>query len=478
MSNWKIGSNIQGDNFDRPSTIKSLAEPAISSPGLNVRGMKCLIIAAGKGSRLKKISDSKPLTPILGVPLIERVIRSAIKAGANDFCVVTGYQGGRVRAFLEDLAGRLGIPITTIVNNVWEKENGYSVLRAREYLREPFLLLMADHLFDPSIVRELMEFPIGDDEIILVVDGNTHNSLVDMEDVTRVKTKDGKILKIGKGLKDLNGFDTGIFICTPAIFDALEQSAGDYGDASLTGAMRVLSADGRAIAVGTNGHFWIDVDDPAALKRAENAILATLRDKPNDGPVSHYLNRPISMRISRWLVNRKITPNHISLFSFFCSALAAGLFAFGNYSTLLMGGVLAQCASIIDGCDGEVGRLKSQSSRYGGWFDAVLDRYADALLLFGLMWHVYTNNANGLILLTGFLAIIGSFMLSYTADKYDNLMRNRINQSMKFRLGRDARVFLIFLGAILNQAFLTLVLIAVIMNIETIRRVIVCRNHE
>ena len=143
-----------------------------------------------------------------------------------------------------------------------------------------------------------------------------------------------------------------------------------------------------------------------------------------------------------------------------------------------MGGVLAQCASIIDGCDGEVGRLKSQSSRYGGWFDAVLDRYADALLLFGLMWHVYTNNANGLILLTGFLAIIGSFMLSYTADKYDNLMRNRINQSMKFRLGRDARVFLIFLGAILNQAFLTLVLIAVIMNIETIRRVIVCRNHE
>jgi len=328
------------------------------------------------------------------------------------------------------------------------------VLRAREYLREPFLLLMADHLFDPTIVKELMKFPLDDDEIILAVDGNTHNSLVDMEDVTRVKTKSGKILKIGKGLKDLNGFDTGIFICTPAIFDALEQSARNYGDASLSGA------------------------DPAALKRAENAIMATLRDKPNDGPVSHYFNRPISMRISRWLVNRRITPNQISLFSFLCSALGAGLFAFGNYSTLLLGGILAQCGSIIDGCDGEVARLKFQSSRNGGWFDAVLDRYADAFLLFGLMWHAYTNNANGLILLTGFLAIIGSFMLSYTADKYDNLMRNRINQSMKFRLGRDVRVFLIFLGAILNQAFLTLVLIAVIMNIETIRRVIVCRNHE
>jgi len=235
---------------------------------------------------------------------------------------------------------------------------------------------MADHLFDPTIVKELMKFPLDDDEIILAVDGNTHNSLVDMEDVTRVKTKSGKILKIGKGLKDLNGFDTGIFICTPAIFDALEQSARNYGDASLSGAMRVLSANGQAIAVGT---------------------------------------RPISMRISHWLVNRRITPNQISLFSFLCSALGAGLFAFGNYSTLLLGfafgnystlllgGILAQCGSIIDGCDGEVARLKFQSSRNGGWFDAVLDRYADAFLLFGLMWHAYTNNANGLILLTGFL---------------------------------------------------------------------------
>ncbi len=255
MSKRKIGRNMEGDKFGGSTTIESIADPAISSPGLNKKNIKCLIIAAGKGTRLQQISDSKPLTPILGVPLIERVIRSAKIAGANDFYVVTGYQGGKVRAFLGDLAGRLRIPITTIVNKVWEKENGYSVLRAREYLREPFLLLMADHLFDPTIVREIMKFPLDDDEIILAVDSNTHNSLVDVQDVTRVKTEDGKILKIGKGLKDLNGFDTGIFLCTPAIFDALEQSRGNYGDASLSGAVRVLCADGRAIAVGIDGHF-------------------------------------------------------------------------------------------------------------------------------------------------------------------------------------------------------------------------------
>ncbi|NQT54816.1 MAG: NTP transferase domain-containing protein [Desulfobacteraceae bacterium] len=60
--------------------------------------MNCLIIAAGKGSRLLQRGDSKPLVPLLGVPLIERAIRSAVDAGADDFRVVTGYQGERVRS--------------------------------------------------------------------------------------------------------------------------------------------------------------------------------------------------------------------------------------------------------------------------------------------------------------------------------------------------------------------------------------------
>ncbi len=81
------------------------------------------------------------------------------------------------------------------------------------------------------------------------------------------------------------------------------------------------------------------------------------------------------------------------------------------------------------------------------------------------------------MLFIGFLAVIGSFMLSYTADKYDRLMSDRIIHGKIFRLGRDVRVLLIFLGAILNQVCLTLTLIALIMNIETIRRVIICRDH-
>ena len=439
--------------------------------------MKCLIIAAGKGERLQQRGDSKPLVPILGVPLIERVIRAAMEAGADEFYVVIGYQGERVRLFLERLVERLAIRITSLVNDDWEKDNGLSVLKARHVLHEPFLLLMADHLFDPSLVRLLTTPNATAGDVVLVVDRNTRNPLVDMEDVTRVKMEDGKIHNIGKGLADFNGFDTGIFLCSPAIFKVLEQSKRKDANTSLSAAVQVLAAKGHAKAIPTDD-FWIDVDDPAAFHKAEQALLKRLRDKPNDGPVARYLNRAISVRISRYLVQGDMTPNQISLFSFLCSVLAAGLFALGGYVALLLGGVLAQFASIIDGCDGEVARLKYQSSDFGGWFDAVLDRYADAFLLFGLTWHLLAVDGNGWILFVGFMAIIGSFMLSYTADKYDNLMCERLKADGKtgLRMGRDVRVFLIFLGAVANIVLPILVLIAVVMNVETLRRIMIARN--
>jgi len=439
-------------------------------------GTKCLIIAAGKGSRLQQRGDSKPLIPILGIPLIERVIRTALESGADEFYVVTGYKGGQVRDFLEGLAERLAIRITPLVNDDWDKENGLSVLKARDVLQEPFLLLMADHLFDPNLVRSLAALTLARDEIALVVDGDTRNPLVDVDDVTRVSVEGGKIRNIGKRLSDFNGFDTGVFLCSPAVFEALEKSAAEDGDASLSGGVRILAAEGRARAIPASG-FWIDVDDPSAFRRAEKALLDRLRDKANDGPVSRYLNRPISVLFSRHLAKLDVTPNQISEVSFLCSLLAAGLFAFGGYLALLLGGILAQFASIIDGCDGEVARLKYQSSDFGGWFDAVLDRYADAFLLFGLTWHLLAVRASGWVLLAGFMAIIGSFMLSYTADKYDNLMRKRIKVGGKagLRMGRDVRVFLIFLGAATNLVLPVLVVIAVVMNLETVRRVRIAR---
>ena len=234
--------------------------------------MKCLIIVAGKGSRLKSLSDSKPLASILDVPLVERVIRSALEAGVNGFYAVVGYRGGQVRDFLGHLSGKISAPITVIENDDWEKANGLSVLKAKQVLDEPFFLLMGDHLFDPEIARKMIDFPLMDDEIALAVDQDLKNPMVDMDDVTRVMASDGLIRNIGKGIEEYNCFDTGIFLCNPVLFSALEQSMRDTGDDSLSGGVRILAGKGRVRAMPIDGKFWIDIDDPERYKQAEGYL--------------------------------------------------------------------------------------------------------------------------------------------------------------------------------------------------------------
>jgi len=436
--------------------------------------MKCLIIAAGRGSRLEQTGLSKPLVPVLGKPLIERVIRTNIKAGVREFCVVTGFNGERVREFLNALAQDCHIEITHVTNEEWDRGNGLSVLKARDYLDDNFILMMGDHLVDPELIRDLMGKKIPEGEIVLLVDRNIQNPLIDMGDVTKVQIIDGKVINIGKDLKSFNGFDTGVFLCTREIFNGISQSISKRGDSTLTGGVFWLAEKGKVNVLDTEGRYWIDVDDPAALQKAENLLLHNLKGKKSDGPVSTYLNRPVSIKLSRYLVRRSITPNQVSLVSFVLSLCGAFLFMLSGYPALLAGGILAQAASIIDGCDGEIARLKFQQTSYGGWLDAVLDRYSDAFLLFGLTWHAYASRPQARTLFAGFMAIIGSFMVSYTADKYDALMRSRAGQGL--RMGRDIRVFIIFIGAMLNQPFAVLAIIAVIMNIETLRRLFVCRD--
>src|SRR5437868_7482021 len=82
------------------------SSPRNSSPErrwLRNRSVDCLIIAAGHGSRLRAVSPSKPLTPVAGVPLIERVIRAAAEGGATRFLVATGHEAARLEGHLETL---------------------------------------------------------------------------------------------------------------------------------------------------------------------------------------------------------------------------------------------------------------------------------------------------------------------------------------------------------------------------------------
>ncbi len=94
------------------------------------------------------------------------------------------------------------------------------------------------------------------------------------------------------------------------------------------------------------------------------------------------------------------------------------------------------------------------------------------------MWHEFAATGTNLSVVLGFAAIVGSFLNSYTADKYDGLMARRLQGASYFRLGRDVRVFVIFLGALSNQPLFTLGVVALVMNVEVVRRIVVCARGD
>jgi CDP-L-myo-inositol myo-inositolphosphotransferase len=434
--------------------------------------MKGLIIAAGAGTRLrdlkmKKEAKPKPLIKLLGLSLIERAMLTAKEAGIEEFVIVVGYLGEKIREKLGD-GTKYGIHIDYVENDEWQRGNGVSVLKAKGLLNEEFVAFMADHIFEAETLKKLKEIEVKTNECFLVVDKKVE---VDADEATKVRIEDQKIVDIGKKIDDYNGFDCGIFLLSPSIFDALEESVRN-GDETLSGGIRILSKKGKMNAFDIGDGFWMDIDTKEDHKKAEKLLLKKLT-KTTDGPVSRYLNRPISTRISKFLVKTRIKPNAISLISFFVSLLSALFFGFGSYLYTFIGGVLSQLSSVFDGCDGEVARLKFLKSEYGGWFDSVLDRYADGLIIFGMMCGLWTIWGGVEVWIVGFFAIIGSFMNSYTAIKYDTIFEKG---KARIRFGRDIRLLLIAVGAILNQLFCTLIILGILTNGESIRRLLVLRN--
>jgi choline kinase len=235
--------------------------------------LKALIIAAGQGQRLSGLCASKPLLPVCRQPLIDWVIGGLQKTGIKEVIVVTGHNRERLEEHLRTAFPPGEVSLTLLYNDQWQKENGLSVVRARPLIKEPFFLLMSDHIFDPAILDLLQRAELKQDEIILAVDSRVKNHpYADLNDVTRVKVENGKIKNIGKGLEDYNAFDTGVFLCQPVLFEALEESQKRAGDFSLSAGVRILAARGQARAADIGGRFWIDVDDPKALDRAESFL--------------------------------------------------------------------------------------------------------------------------------------------------------------------------------------------------------------
>ena len=235
--------------------------------------MKCLIIAAGQGTRLRSVAPSTPLALVRGTPLIEHIVRMARAGGASEFVVATGYEAGPLETFLAGLAERIACPIAPVRNPDWERPNGHSVIAAAERLEEPFALLMSDHLFDPEILAALIRARRPDAALTLAVDRNITNPDIDLDDATKVASDAaGRIVRIGKTVEPYDAIDTGIFIATQALPLAIAESIQAGGAGSLSEGVQRLADQQRAYVSEVAGRWWLDVDDESAHARAEASL--------------------------------------------------------------------------------------------------------------------------------------------------------------------------------------------------------------
>lgn len=166
---------------------------------------------------------------------------------------------------------------------------------------------------------------------------------------------------------------------------------------------------------------------------------------PYDGLVSRHLNRRASRPIARLLARTPVTPNQVTLVSLCVAAGSLASFALGSP---VAGGLLAQAGSVIDGVDGDLARFAGRGSKFGSFFDAVVDRYSDALVLLGLTIWAASGDALEGAWIAGFAALAGSFVVTYTRARVDESRRTMFDRGVASLASRDVRLLVVMLGAL------------------------------
>jgi phosphatidylglycerophosphate synthase len=152
--------------------------------------------------------------------------------------------------------------------------------------------------------------------------------------------------------------------------------------------------------------LWQVVDAPRDRLIAERKLDEWLV-KPTDGRFAR-MNRRVSIPISRQLIKFPITPNMVTLFTLGVSFLAGVFFALGGYWNMVIGALLSVWASILDGCDGEVARLKLQVSKFGCWLETICDYLYYLFIFVGMSIGLTRSRGTEAYLVWGGALIIGA----------------------------------------------------------------------
>lgn len=229
-----------------------------------------VVLMAGTGSRLRASGETvpKPLVSIEGRPLVSYIVEALQKVGVRNLHVITGAHGAELVDALRPVIPA-ALSLNAIPNPEWRKQNGLSVLCAEGKVQAPFFLTMGDHLFDASILHEVLAR--SDCALLNLAVDRKIEAIFDLDDAMKVQTQEGRVTKIGKTLPAYDAIDTGIFLCPNELFDYLRR-AKRSDDCSLADGVRLMAEEGKVRAIDIGEGWWQDVDTFAMRKCAEEVV--------------------------------------------------------------------------------------------------------------------------------------------------------------------------------------------------------------
>lgn len=184
--------------------------------------------------------------------------------------------------------------------------------------------------------------------------------------------------------------------------------------------------------------------------------------------VSAYINSPCYHLITRFLIDKNITPNQVSISTIFLAIGASLAYIYGNF---IAGAILVQLINIVDGVDGEIARIKNIGSPYGEIIDSLSDRVVEIVLCLSIGYGVW--NVRGLVLgwvfsligITGFLG--GNYLTELVGARAGREVLKKswkdLKRLIKFRLNhRSNQLFIIFVLSLLGRPELALLIIGII----------------
>ena len=308
-----------------------------------------------------------PTLRLAGLPIVERVVRSALRADYGRVIVWTGDIGPRTLAALRSLSRSLPGVVLVSSQQQWE-------LELNDRTSSPYATAIgAATVVSPAL----------------------------LEHAATVRPEPGEILDIAAGP---DSPESGLLRLS--IADAVDRGRL-AAELTARRARALPLPSGEEVSKG-RARLALRIAMPADLEHAE-ATIRRASYKDTDNKVARF-NRRLSLPISIALIRTPLTPNQVSVALVAVGFYSAWLFSLGHYWAGVLGAFLSLAASILDGCDGEIARLKYQESALGCWIETFGDYSYYVAIFVGLTIGAVRQTHLEAFYWIGALAMVGTLL--------------------------------------------------------------------